>query len=251
MKIKVMTFNLRTDTQGDGINYFPNRTGRILEVIQKEKPDLIGFQEAREMARSLLRDNLCDDYVVLGCGRLEHYSGEGCSLAFRKDRFELVNYESRMLSSTPSIPASRFEGSDQSQYPRMYLHAELQPIGDFATIHFFNTHLDHRGEVAKLLGMSQILQHISDCRGEFVLTGDMNSKPDSQAIAMARAFAGRTEATEPLTSTFHSFGKMKGNKIDYIFTNATPTTCYRVEDEGIDGVYITDHYVICAEIEFK
>ena len=251
MKIKVMTFNLRTDVVKDGINYFPNRVGRILETIRQEVPDLIGFQEAREMARKALRESLSEDYVVLGCGRKERYSDEGCVIAFRKDAFELINYETRLLSTHPTVPASRFEGTDQSVCPRMYLHAELQPIGEENPIHFFDTHLDHRGETAKVLGMSQILQHISACEGEFVLVGDMNSYPDSQAIALALAFPGMKEATESLECTFHDFGKRPdAGKIDYIFTNATPTTCYRVEDEGIDGVYITDHYVICADIEF-
>ena len=41
MKLKVMTFNLRMDTEGDGINYFPNREHRVLDVIRTEQPDLI------------------------------------------------------------------------------------------------------------------------------------------------------------------------------------------------------------------
>ena len=45
MELKVMSFNLRTDTPKDGINAFSERYPRVLEVIRNEKPDLIGFQE--------------------------------------------------------------------------------------------------------------------------------------------------------------------------------------------------------------
>ncbi|MBO7207405.1 MAG: endonuclease, partial [Kiritimatiellae bacterium] len=76
MKLKVMTFNLRVDVQADGINYFPNREGRVLETIHTEKPDLIGFQEASDYVRAFLKNNLSDTYTVLGCGREKNYRGE-------------------------------------------------------------------------------------------------------------------------------------------------------------------------------
>ena len=43
-EIKVMSFNLRMDTPHDGVNRFRNRIGRVMEVIESENPDIIGFQ---------------------------------------------------------------------------------------------------------------------------------------------------------------------------------------------------------------
>ena len=117
-KQKVMSFNLRIEAGIDGINHLDNRKGNILDVINREAPDLIGFQEVRDGTRAWLRDNLTD-YMVVGCGRLEDYRGESTPIAFRKDKFELVSLETFWLSSTPNIPASVYAGSDQSGCPRM------------------------------------------------------------------------------------------------------------------------------------
>lgn len=43
LKLKICTFNMRNPNRGDGVNYFPNRTGLILEFIRSENPDIIGF----------------------------------------------------------------------------------------------------------------------------------------------------------------------------------------------------------------
>lgn len=247
-----MTFNLRTDTKSDGINYFPNRQNRILDMIRNEQPDLIGFQEAKEMARTFLKENLTDRYTVIGCGRAKEYRGEGCLIAFRKDCFDLINLETEFLSSSPRIPGSRYEGSDQSPCPRLYLHAELIHTQDTSPIHFFNTHLDHMGEQARMLGMTQILQQISKIPEKIILTGDMNALPDSPCIALPALLPNHSlqDATASITHSFHNFGKQTENcKIDYIFTDGTPLEAYRIEDTPSDGIYLSDHYPICAWIE--
>ena len=249
MKIKVMTFNLRVSVQGDGINYFPHRKDRILQCIEEEAPDLIGFQEARDDERKLLRHALADHYIFLGCGRCEGYRGESSPIAYRKDLFELVNLTTRFLSDTPTLPNTRYENSDQSKYPRMFIHAELSANGADGTFHFLNTHLDHIGKEARLLGMKQILSHASDLSGPLILTGDMNALPDEACITLATE-SGLADTTQSITHTFHGFGKFHENfKIDYIFTNAPFEPARRIEDTPMEGVYISDHHPVVAIIE--
>ena len=255
MKLKVMTFNLRMDTEADGINNFPNREPRVLEVIRNEKPDLIGFQEATDYIRSFLKKNLSDEYTVLGCGRQKNYRGEACCIAFRKDCIELISFDTRFLSTSPTTPGSIYAGSDQSKCPRLYVHAELSHDALEQPIHFFNTHLDHRGAEARTLGMTQILQHLSTVKGYSVLTGDMNAHPDTACIGLTAALREKSlkDATAEVKRTFHNFGRSDDKivKIDYIFTDATPCGAYAVEDTPVNGVYISDHYPVCAWIELE
>ena len=56
--IKVMTFNMRINTPVDGDNWFRNRRPKIAEVIRRENPDIIGFQEIDEE----MQDFLCDSF---------------------------------------------------------------------------------------------------------------------------------------------------------------------------------------------
>ncbi|MBQ8345577.1 MAG: endonuclease/exonuclease/phosphatase family protein [Clostridia bacterium] len=251
MKIKVMSFNLRHPVQGDGINFFPNREPKIASAIQEAAPDLIGFQEATEYSRSFLQKTL-SDYVVLGCGRESNYSGESCSIAFRKDRFELISLETKWLSTAPDTVNSFYEGSDQSKYPRVYVHAQLFAPEEGERLHFYNAHLDHKGAMARVLGMTQILQSISSCDAPFVLTGDMNARPDDMAVQLPLKLSCKTvkDATASLSHTFHGFGRYEeGIKIDYIYTDADFSQTYAVEDRPKDGVYISDHFPICTTIE--
>lgn len=252
MKLKVMTFNIRCKNGSDGINSFDNRKKKILKAIADEFPDIIGFQEVTDVQREFLKENICDKYTVLGCGRNSDYRGEAVSIAFKKDVFELVSFETFWLSSTPKLPGSRYEGSDQSNCPRLTVHAELSAKELSAPLHFFNTHLDHIGSSAKLLGITQIIQKISEVKGGFVLTGDFNSHPDSEVIRAINEITDPVfkEATENISHTFHAFGNLDHDcKIDYIFTNGKPMESYAVEDGGENGIYISDHFPICAFIE--
>lgn len=249
MKLKCMTFNLRVTVRADGINSFPNRKTRILECIAKEQPDIIGFQEAGNDAREFLREALGDTYVVLGCGRKADYRGESCPIAYRRDRAELVNFSTRFLSDTPQIPGSRYENSDQSPCPRLFVHAELSWEGIGETIHFINTHLDHEGAEARRLGMQQILNETASVSGAKILTGDMNAEPNEACIRLACEH-GLTDTTASIVHTFHDFGRRtEPFKIDYIFSNRTALTSYAVEDVPQDGVYISDHYPVVTELE--
>lgn len=251
VKLKVFTFNLRTDSPEDGINVFGNRTGRILEVIETHKPDLIGFQEASDAMRDWLRASL-PAYTVLGCGRLKDYRGESVVLAYRTDAFEPVSFDQFWLSHTPSVPGSRF-GGDQSPCPRMAVVATLKHREAEDLLHFYNTHLDHRGATARLLGASQLMQNIAKRGGHFVLTGDFNALPDTPEIKVFTTCPDLpiVDVTAALGGTFHGFGTRKPpQKIDYIFTNAPCDPCesFVVEDIPVDGVYISDHNPVCAYI---
>ena len=249
MKLKVMTFNLRFRNEADGINIFDNRLPRVIEAIKTQAPDIVGFQEATDVMRAALRQSL-DGYVLIGCGRKQNYRGEGLCIAYRKDAFELIDYTTFWLSDTPNAPGSRYENSDQSTCPRITMAAKLSPDGYDGCITFINTHLDHKGAAARLKGMKQIAGYMESVEGIYVLTGDMNALPDSPCIAVANSVKGARDLTADIKTTFHDFGRYKGDcKIDYIFTNAAPVCAYAVEDNPKDGVWISDHYPVCAEIE--
>ena len=249
MQIKIMTFNLRVPATGDGINFFPNRKERILASIADENPDVIGFQEATDEVREFLREGLSEHYVVLGCGRQKGYRGESTPIAYRKGLFELVNLTSLFLSDTPTVPGSRYKNSDQSVCPRMFIHAELSPTGSEGTFHFINTHLDHKGREARLLGMKQVLSYKEGLKGTVVLTGDMNALPTEECIVYAKE-NGLKDTAEELTHTFHGFGVYHENcRIDYILTDAEVVESHRVEDTPVEGIYISDHYPVVATLE--
>ncbi len=253
MKIKVMTFNLRVEAKVDGINTFENRKGRVLEIIKNEAPDLIGFQEAANHMRVFLRNNL-SEYTVLGCGRDKNYYGESTILAIKRDRFEIISMNNFWLSPFTSTPGSRF-GIDQSSCPRITTCARIYSKECSAPFWFYNTHLDHKGSSARLLGATVLMTHINENAKDenYVLTGDFNATPEASEIQFI-VNSGATDVTGELPGTFHGFGNLKESiKIDYIFVK-NGTACenaYVVPDAPVEGVYISDHNPVCAYIEIN
>lgn len=251
VKLKIFTFNLRVESNADGINHFTNRRGRILDTIREYSPDIIGFQEANDNMRRWLIDSL-DAYTVVGCGRGADWRGESTVVAFKKHDFEMIALENRWLSTTPDAPGSTF-GGDQSGCPRILTAVCLKHREADEPFIFLNTHLDHKGRTARLLGAVEVVQYLADHGEHFIITGDMNAHPDAPEIAAFTASvpcgAPVIDATEQLGGTFHGFGKRNPPvKIDYIFTDMTcdPAESFIVPNEPIDGIYITDHSPVCA-----
>lgn len=259
-KIKIMTFNLRVVAKCDEINIFYNRKGRIREVINNEDPDLIGFQEANNDMRDWLVEELTPKYLVIGCGRDAKYKGESTVIAYKVSKFMMISAQTFWLSATPSVPGTRYPG-DQSTCPRICTAVCLKYSDADTLLWFYNTHTDHKGATARLLAAEQIMAHISEHigNGKFVLTGDMNACPDDpEILAFTTSLSNRNvvDATSGLGGTFHAFGKYssaEAKKIDYIFTDArtTPEESYKIEDEPIDGIYMSDHNPVCAFIEIE
>lgn len=254
-QLKIMSFNLRTANVGDGINYFFNRFDRVTEVLDRERPDIVGFQEVTDSMRVKLRDYLTD-YTVQGCGRGTDYHGESMLIGYRKDTVELISLENIWLSMTPSVPGSRY-GGDQSGCPRMFTAALLKRNDMENPFYFINTHLDHEGKLARYLGAVQIAQYISLHEPKFVLTGDFNATPDTpeiKVITEALAYRGARDCTASLGGTFHNFGRIPAErcpKIDYIFSDAPCKESYIVEDVPVDGKYYSDHNAVCAILEME
>lgn len=252
-KIKVMTFNLRVAVKGDGINYFDYRLPRIVEFLNTEKPDVVGFQEVNDHMKELLNEHLTD-YVIVGCGREASYRGESACLAYKKDRFQLITLENFWLSATPTIPGSRY-GLDQSSCPRITTAALLKLREASAPFWFVNTHLDHEGSTAKLLGSIQLMQFVSTKKEPCVITGDFNAGPDSRAIAVLTGNSKfpMVDCTANIGPTFHAYSDKPYAKIDYIFTNMpcdiNETVLYH--DEPVEGVYLSDHSPVVAFVEVE
>ena len=254
--LKIVSFNMRTDIKSDGINAYPNRRGRIKEFIDGAGADIIGFQEIMPHMREWLVETF-PDYYMLGVGRGPRYNDETALIAFRKDKMALLSCDTVMLSNTPTVFGSRYDGSDQSCCPREYTKALLKHKDIDEPFYVYNVHTDHVGVVARMLASAQILQDINSHSKKVFFTGDFNATPDAESIKMLEENSARPlkDAT-PNVDTFHNYGrneerKKDTSKIDYIFADAdTKVVSSEVyNDVPVDGVYVSDHYPIIAVFE--
>ena len=249
--IKVVTYNIRGDFGTDDENNFFHRQPLMLKAIEREKPDVIGFQEVHPRTAIWLRENL-KGYYVIGCGREKKLDGEQMTVAFRADRFNLMEMRTFWLSETPYVPASRYE--EQSDCPRSSTEVVLMEYETGKVFRVLNTHLDHVGAGARKLGLRQILNYLNDVKlfpgAPVILMGDFNAWPDSEEMKVFDEFPGYTSAADGLGITYH--GYMKSNHpecIDYIYIRGAvkKLNAYKWTDEE-NGVFLSDHYPVCAEL---
>ena len=251
-KIKIVTFNIRYDTDGDGINSFSGRAGLIRKKIKEEMPEIIAFQEVVNSSRALLEEML-PEYYFLGMMRSKIFDNEGLYFAIRKDAFEVIGFESVWLSPEPYTPGSRYP--DQSPCPRICTMMYLRHRETNFRLRAFDLHLDHISEEARVLGMTAALDFVDSHNARenlpTVILGDFNAMPDSDVIAMVNARGDLVDVTKDIPVTFHDYGR-NGLKIDYIFMS--PSLAEKVisveawRDEK-SGIYLSDHYPVCATLE--
>lgn len=252
--LKLVTFNIRCDCKEDGINHFPLRKPMILNKILTESPDIIGFQELQPHMITWLKESL-PQYTIVGCGRGSDYQDEHNAIAYKSEEYELFGLETFWLSDTSTMPGSRFE--EQSICPRICTRVTLKHKASQKPFHYFNTHLDHENDFARIQGMRFILDKIKEINKGFplpvILTGDFNASPDKEEIQIISQNSTLQDCTTEIPYTYHGYGNNEVfMKIDYIYTT-TDVVCKDVQiwDDEVSGVYISDHYPVVADLVFE
>jgi len=250
--MKIVTYNIRFSWSGDGINSFTHRAGFMFEKILNEMPDVIAFQEVIPVMLTYLR-RIMPEYTFVGSGRNKDYDGEGLYIAFRTDRYALLGCDIFWLSDTPREAGSRFE--NQSSCPRIVVEAVLRETETNKKYRIVDVHLDHASDEARCTGMEFLLDFLSkkqaDNFSETVILGDFNSTPTDKVIEMCDGDTklGLRDITKDIPVTFHGFGSEE-TKIDCIYvTSGIKCNNVRAWDECRNGIYLSDHYPICAEVE--
>lgn len=245
--MKLATFNIRRDFCGDGSNDFRFRKPLILEKLRREAPDAVCFQEVLPHAAAWLKEAL-EGYSVIGCGRTEALDDEQMTIAYRRDRLNLIAMETFWLSETPGVPGSRYPR--QSICPRSGTDALFEDLETRRVFWLTNVHLDHEFAEARELGLRQALARAENRtlfpHAPAVIVGDMNAEADSLEMAPLKN-ASFENLTRGIGVTYHGFGRAEDPcSIDYILTRGF--CCEGVEKwtDMRDGVYLSDHYPVCA-----
>ncbi|MBQ8639464.1 MAG: endonuclease/exonuclease/phosphatase family protein [Lachnospiraceae bacterium] len=256
MELKVVSFNARYSNGDDGENRFWFRWPFMKETLEQERPDIICFQEMLPEMLILVKREL-QDYVLLGVGREADLSGEQPTIAYRRDRFSLMTFETFWLSETPAVPGSRYP--DQSPCPRTCACALLKDEISKQVFRVLNTHLDHAGEGARVKGITQITDYVRALGRRnalfadvpAILTGDFNAGPETKEVKHVGEVLGWKDAAEGKGGTYHEFGRCNPpTKIDYVFLSPE----FQVKESGRwtqkkDHLWLSDHYPVWAKIE--
>src|SRR5690606_29465282 len=82
--VKVMTYNIRYDNPGDGVNQWGNRKQKVFDLLKKYDADIIGVQEALHHQLQDISTAL-KNYTYFGVGRDDgKQKGEHSAIFVRK-----------------------------------------------------------------------------------------------------------------------------------------------------------------------
>lgn len=262
--IKFVTFNLRciwktdpTRAWGhDKINDFIHRAGFIYDKIMAEQPDIIAFQEVTDKHLKLL-ERMLPEYSFYGQFREKDFTGEGLYTAVRKERMQVLSFDTFWVSPTPYVAGSRYE--NQSQCPRICPTVKVRDKVSGKIFRTFNVHLDHISDEARVLGIECILDraelYLAEDDIPFIIAGDFNAEPDSPAIKLCNKYKKHKifDVTDKIKTTFHNWGQCSA-KIDYIYVTGDIKKCTKAVyawDDTNYGIYLSDHYGVCMEFDLN
>jgi endonuclease/exonuclease/phosphatase family metal-dependent hydrolase len=258
VSLKVMTFNIRTISISDGLDYWSFRKDHVADLIKRHSPDIVGTQEVWTIQAKDLEKRL-PDYEWFGTPRdIGKTGGEMCAVFYKKDRLELIEEGTFWMSENPDKPGSK---DWDAVFPRVVTWGKFREIDSGNEFYFFNTHFaivkQARKNSAPVL-VSKFKEIAGDTPS--VVLGDFNTVEGSDPYRTITSVLQDSkhlsfEGPKGPDGTSRGFKRDSkvGKRIDYIFV--TPTVCVR-EYEVIDDTYgknrrPSDHLPVTAVIEIS
>lgn len=238
--------------------YTTRRAHLFAQQINNCLPDVLGVQELNSMWQGKFEE-LLPQYAYYGVkrgGDDKEQTSEMSGIFYLKDKFELVESDTFWISLTPETE-SRFDGAACN---RICSYVVLKNKNTGAMVAHLNTHLDHVSTEAQDLGGKLIAEKTEEIKVKYgeiatVITGDFNQYPDGLAIKALeeKGFVKTSDTVENGNKmcTYQGWGKdYYEAPIDFIFTNeASKISNYKVHDYKMDNSFVSDHFMITAEIE--
>lgn len=255
--ISVISFNIRVDNAADGTNVWRNRRDAVVTMIERERPMLLGLQEAQPHQITYLSEH-CPDYAWYGLGRdtgkvppaTDSYAAEETMAVFwRTAELELLDKGTFWLSETPDQVSKGWDAS----YRRTCTWAGFRHKKSGQTCYFFNTHLDNDGKVAREESIKLLVSRmktINSKRRVSFLTADFNSNVTDACFAPLHVYMRDARANAAVSDDYPSwngYGASTG-RLDHVFFSGDNCTAREFRTlRGDYGVpYISDHYPVAA-----
>ena len=257
-ELRVMTFNIRYDNPGDGLNNWKFRDHVVASMFAKHKVDVAGLQEVTH--GQLLRLNeLLPDYAAVGVGRVDGKTkGEYSPIFYRRDRFQLLGKKTVWLSERPEQVGSK---SWDAALPRIATFVWLKDKSNKQVHLLINTHYDHRGSTARKASSAVIVQwlqriHEKVMPSTVTVMGDFNcrehSAPFQELVSKSSLVDSRSRVEKYAgpDSTWCGFKQVvPGQRIDFVFVDKAMKVQSHVTDPTqVKGRFPSDHLPVIIEI---
>lgn len=262
--ITVMSYNIRFGSNDliDDPNRWLERKYLVNDIIKKNKPDIIGMQEALIGQINFL-DSALNDYYWVGVGRDDGFNnGEFSPIFYLKERFEIIAKGTFWLSTTPYKPSIGWDAA----LKRICTWVQLKDLNSGQLFFVYNTHFDHIGQHARYESSKLILKRIREETGDFpiLLIGDFNYTSSSDGYKLLTdtsdekmLYDAQFISAEKHTGgnvTFNGYGELNEpvGKIDFIFVSENISVVrHMILKDKYKTKFPSDHFPVLSKISFK
>lgn len=250
----IVTYNIRMNTSGDGVNAWPLRKEKVFALLRFHKADIFGVQEALPEQMDDLTAAF-PDFDHVGVGRDDgKREGEHMGIFYRKERFEKITDGMFWLNEALTKPGFGWDAVCNRTVTWIKLKDKITK----KTFYAFDTHFDHRGVKAREESAKLILSKIKEINNEglpLLLTGDFNLVKDSNPIQTILKELHDTKdksVTAPYLPNGTSGGfqvRPLNRTIDFIFINdRVKVLRHGVISDSSGEWYPSDHLPVLAEV---
>ena len=256
--LSYMSFNIRCG-EDPSPNTVSERTPRVKTYLANYAPDIIGLQEVTPTWKSVLSTAL-SGYSSEFTYR-DSAGKEAAPLYWKTSKFDVLEKGTFWLSETPDKISY---GWGATTY-RTCSYAVLQPKNTDIIILAYNTHLDHKVELARTEGIKLVKSRMDAMETKYrnkgytsiysLVTGDFNAKPSTVAgsylsATMVEARNNAVSLGTPLNqNTYSAYNDTPTQLIDYIFVSRnTDVKTYKVTLDKVNGNAVSDHYGLFATV---
>ena len=251
--VRLMTYNVRYNNPDDGPNWWEKRKEKVVDLILKHSPDVLGVQEAlNDQMRQL--NSFLINYDYYGVGRDDgKIKGEYTAIFYKKEKLNLLGSGTIWLSETPNIIGS--VGWDASM-ERICSWVKLEEFISKKSFFVFNAHFDHIGKEARKNSALLIMEKIKEIADNVpvVFMGDLNFTPEEPPypIVLANDFLDSFKnENKKCTYTGFEIAGAKCKLIDYVFTNNKfKINSFLIDDSNDGKYYPSDHLPIIVDADF-
>ena len=240
-EVKVMTYNIRCDSEEDGKHNWEYRKRCVAQVIRDERPSVVCLQELAPHSLKFLLSELGGGYECYSVdarnGRPLHenwFNGYGLAILYDRKRFMDKGRGHLWLSDTPSAP-SRTWGNKEY---RIAMYVDLYDTYEDRPICVYNTHFDHTCTEAVENSARLLAEDVTLRYGEMFIAGDFNTEISMLKPLNESLYNNVAENTP----TFSGFRFQKTKVVDTIYTRRPCTR--KVIVRRFNGYNASDHNAV-------